>query len=128
MAGVQGEKIIGDNGNDTLIGGNGDDTLLGNGGNDLIIGAKGNDTMIGGLGNDILVWNDGDGSDRMSGGPGYDIIGVNGSVAKGDEFTLKQQGDLAIFDRVNLGKFTLTVDTSERFDVRGLGGDDKFSV
>jgi Ca2+-binding RTX toxin-like protein len=128
MAGVQGDKIIGDNGNDTLIGGADDDTLWGNGGNDLIIGAKGNDRMIGGSGHDILVWNDGDGSDRMSGGLGYDIIGVNGSVAKGDEFTLKQDGDLAIFDRVNLGKFTLTVDTSEAFVVNGLGGNDQFTV
>jgi Ca2+-binding RTX toxin-like protein len=128
MAGVQGEKIIGDNGNDTLIGGANDDTLWGLGGNDVIIGAKGGDTMIGGSGNDILIWNNGDGSDRMSGGKGYDIIGVNGSVEKGDEFTLKQQGNLAIFDRVNLVPFKLTVDTSEAFVVNGLGGDDKFSV
>jgi Ca2+-binding RTX toxin-like protein len=128
MAGVQGEKIFGDNGNDTLIGGANDDTLWGLGGNDVIIGAKGGDTMIGGSGNDILIWNNGDGSDRMKGENGYDIIGVNGSVEKGDEFTLKQDGDLAIFDRVNLVPFKLTVDTSEAFVVNGLGGNDKFSV
>jgi Ca2+-binding RTX toxin-like protein len=64
----------------------------------------------------------------MSGGAGYDTIDVDGAVAKGDEFVLNQDGNKAIFDRVNLGKFTLTVDSAEKFEVDGLGGDDKFTV
>lgn len=115
-------------GNDELIGGSANDTLIGASGNDDIEGEKGDDTMIGGAGNDTLGWDDGDGSDRMSGNSGYDTIEVDGAVAKGDDFVLNQQGEKAIFDRVNLGKFTLTVDSSEKFDVSGLGGDDKFTV
>jgi Ca2+-binding RTX toxin-like protein len=121
-------KAFGDGGNDELIGSSANDTLYGNKGNDNIEGEKGNDRMIGGAGNDTLGWDDGDGSDRMSGNAGYDTIEVDGSVEKGDDFVLAQDGNKAIFDRVNLGKFTLTVDSAEKFDVEGLGGDDKFTV
>jgi Ca2+-binding RTX toxin-like protein len=115
-------------GNDTLIGSSADDTLDGGAGNDDIEGEKGDDTMIGGTGNDTLGWDDGDGSDRMSGGIGVDTIEVEGSLLQGDDFVLEQNGTEAIFDRVNLGLFTLTVDTSEIFEVSGEGGDDKFTV
>ncbi|MGL5082185.1 MAG: calcium-binding protein [Microcoleaceae cyanobacterium] len=115
-------------GTDNLIGGSADDTLTGGDGNDFVDGNKGDDTMIGGKGDDILVWADGDGSDRISGNQGTDVVGVEGSLDQGDEFVLNQSGKLAIFDRVNLGKFTLTVDTSETFVVAGAGGDDSFVV
>ncbi len=115
-------------GNDTVSGGGGNDTLNGGGGNDLVAGNKGTDTMIGGVGNDILVWADGEGSDRISGNAGTDIVGVQGSLAQGDNFVLGQQGTQAIFDRVNLGQFKLTVDTSETFAVLGEGGNDSFDV
>jgi Ca2+-binding RTX toxin-like protein len=121
-------KAKGDNGDDALTGSSANDTLEGGRGNDFIQGEKGDDTMIGGAGNDLLVWDDGDGSDRISGGRGEDIVGVRGSVSQGDEFTLNQDGDLAIFDRVNLGPFKLTVDTSETFVVQGDIGDDSFDV
>lgn len=84
--------------------------------------------MIGSAGNDILVWDDGDGSDRMSGNAGVDTIAVQGSLAQGDSFVLTQQGTQAIFDRINLIPFTLTVDTAEQFAVSGEGGDDFFDV
>jgi Ca2+-binding RTX toxin-like protein len=121
-------EAFGDAGDDQLIGGTANDTLSGGAGNDSIEGEQGDDTMIGGEGNDTLEWDDGDGSDLMSGGEGIDVIEVEGSLAEGDEFVLSQDGTTAIFDRVNLGQFTLTVDTSEEFEVAGEGGDDSFIV
>ena len=121
-------EAYGGAGDDELIGGSANDTLIGDAGNDDIEGEKGDDTMIGGEGDDTLGWDDGDGSDLMSGGAGYDTIDVDGAVEKGDEFVLNQDGEKAIFDRTNLGPFTLTTDTAEKFEVDGLGGDDKFDV
>ena len=118
----------GNAGDDQLIGGSADDTLLGGEGNDSIEGERGDDTMIGGEGHDTLEWDNGDGSDLMSGGEGIDLIEVEGSLTDGDEFVLSQDGTTAIFDRVNLGQFTLTVDTSEEFEVSGEGGDDSLII
>jgi Ca2+-binding RTX toxin-like protein len=64
----------------------------------------------------------------MSGNQGTDTIGVQGSLAEGDDFVFQQQGTQAILDRVNLGPFKLTVDTSEAFAVAGEGGNDRFAV
>ncbi|MBW4551686.1 MAG: calcium-binding protein [Aphanocapsa sp. GSE-SYN-MK-11-07L] len=126
---IEGNDLLaGDAGNDLVDGGQGDDTLLGGDGNDILEGAQGNDTMIGGAGKDILAWDDGDGSDRMSGGSGYDTVEFNGAVVQGDQLVLEQQGDLAIFDRVNLVPIKLTVDSAEKFDIAGLGGNDLLTV
>ncbi|HEY9643211.1 MAG TPA: calcium-binding protein [Coleofasciculaceae cyanobacterium] len=122
------DRLFGGAGSDSLDGGLGNDRLDGGSGDDALEGGKGNDTMLGGSGNDILKWDDGDGSDLMSGGTGFDTIEVNGSVALGDSFTLAQQGTKAIFDRINLVPFKLTVDTAEAFEVSGEGGDDLFKV
>jgi Ca2+-binding RTX toxin-like protein len=115
-------------GNDVVEGGDGEDTLMGESGNDFLEGNKGSDTMIGGAGQDTLEWDDGDGSDLMSGGDGADVIQVDGSLQLGDSFVLGQLGTNAIFDRINLVPFKLTVDTSETFNVNGEGGDDSFQV
>jgi Ca2+-binding RTX toxin-like protein len=128
------DQVYGDSGNDTISGGDGDDTLDGGIGDDDVIGNKGNDRMIGGLGNDVLDWDDGDGNDVMSGNDGNDTIEVDGSVTKGDNFVLGKNLDgRAFFERVGLdgqpvGKFNLTVDTSEIFDVNGHVGNDTFIV
>ncbi len=130
----QDDLIFGLNGNDTIEGGLGADILIGGFGDDFLEGNKGDDTMIGGFGNDVLDWDDGDGSDIMSGGFGYDTIEVDGSVTRGDNFTLEARGQQAIFTRVGLdgqkgvGVFSLTVDSSELFDVSGEGGNDTFFV
>ncbi|MEH1943974.1 MAG: calcium-binding protein [Nostoc sp.] len=127
--GAGNDSLYGDAGNDLLRGGDGIDFLSGGGGSDTLIGDRGNDTFTGGAGNDRLIWNNGDGSDRISGNAGYDVVEVNGAAAAGDSFRL--QGDAqgrAIFDRLNLVPFTLTVDTAERFEVNGGGGDDIFDV
>jgi Ca2+-binding RTX toxin-like protein len=118
----------GGSGNDALTGSSANDTLIGGTGDDFVQGEKGDDTMIGGSGNDLLVWDDGDGSDLISGGAGNDTVGVRGSVSQGDDFTLQRQGTKAIFDRINLVPFKLTVDTAETFIVQGDVGNDTFDV
>ena len=55
-----------------VIGGLGDDTLLASAGNDKLIGGHGDDTLNGGTGNDTLKG--GKGSDTLQGGPGDDVI------------------------------------------------------
>jgi Ca2+-binding RTX toxin-like protein len=122
------DNLDGGAGDDILTGGDDGDSLLGGNGNDDIAGEKGNDVMLGGAGDDLLDWDDGEGSDLISGGEGSDTVEVNGAVAKSDQFTLKQEGSTAIFDRINLGKFTLTVDTVESFEIFGEGGDDLLIV
>lgn len=122
------DRLFGGSGNDSLDGGLGNDSLSGGSGNDALEGNKGNDTMLGGSGDDILKWDDGDGSDLISGGDGFDLVAVEGSLVEGDSFTLGQQGTKAIFDRVNLVPFKLTVDTAEAFEVSGEGGDDSFVI
>ena len=123
------DKLYGSSKNDLISGGNDVDQLYGNQGNDKLIGDKGNDFIDGGKGDDLIIWNNGDGSDRMIGGKGYDTVQVNGALAAGDDFTLEgNQANQAIFNRNNLGLFTLTVDGTEKFEVNGGGGDDKFEV
>jgi Ca2+-binding RTX toxin-like protein len=122
------DHLFGGAGNDSLDGGLGNDFLFGGSGDDKLEGNKGDDFMNGGSGNDTLAWDDGDGSDRMIGGDGIDTIEVDGSVTQGDSFTLVASGDKAIFDRINLVPFKLTVTTAEKFDVNGEVGDDIFKV
>ncbi|WP_088889041.1 calcium-binding protein [Leptolyngbya ohadii] len=128
------DVVLGGNGNDNIQGGDDNDRLLGDAGNDLIAGDRGNDVMIGGAGDDTLDWDDGDGSDIMSGGEGRDTIEVDGSVTRGDNFLLGKNAEgKAFFQRVGLdgqaiGQFSLTVDTSEVFDVSGDEGNDSFVV
>jgi Ca2+-binding RTX toxin-like protein len=80
--------------------------------------------MSGGDGDDTLVWNNGDGSDKMDGENGLDRVEVNGAAAQGDAFTIAPNGARAKFDRTNLVPFTLDIGSSEALDVRGAGGDD----
>jgi Ca2+-binding RTX toxin-like protein len=127
------DKLFGGTGNDLLDGGDGDDRLEGGDGNDELEGAKGNDTMLGGRGDDVLKWDDGDGNDIMSGGDGRDSVEVEGNVTRGDNFVLRNVNGKAFFERTGLdgvagAQFNLTVDTSEVFDVEGVGGNDTFVV
>jgi Ca2+-binding RTX toxin-like protein len=83
--------------------------------------------VSGALGNDTLVWNNGDGSDTMTGDGGNDGIEVNGAATAGDAFTLEPTGDRVRFARTNLITFTLDTQ-AERFQVNGLGGNDTLSA
>jgi Ca2+-binding RTX toxin-like protein len=132
------DVLVGDAGNDTILGlaGNdveagldGDDSLNGGLGNDVLVGGKGSDTLEGKADNDTIIWNNGDGSDLIDGGAGADTQEVNGAVADADEFRVDAGADgAAVFQRVNLIPFTLTMDRVQTLDVRGLGGDDRFTV
>ncbi len=126
--GNKNDILIGLEGNDWLRGGDGNDWLFGNDDNDTLVGDRGADTMEGGSGDDRLIWNNGDGSDRMNGGDGNDVVEVNGAANNGDEFVLQGQQGKAIFDRINLVPFKLTVDGVEQFEINGLGGNDSLTV
>ena len=111
------DTVFARGGNDVVRGGAGDDALFGQGGGDLLIGDTGDDRMFGGLGGDRMVWNNGDGSDLMEGGAGWDTAEVNGSDSSGDEFTIAANGARVDFDRVNFGQFSLDIGTTERLEV-----------
>jgi Ca2+-binding RTX toxin-like protein len=126
---AENDVMTGLGGNDILAGLDGNDNLDGGPGNDVLVGGRGTDTIVGGAESDTIIWNNGDGSDLMDGGTGTDVQVVNGAVAQGDEFRVDAgaQG-AAVFQRVNLIPFALTMDNVEVLDVRGLGGDDRFTV
>jgi Ca2+-binding RTX toxin-like protein len=136
MLGGNGDDFIdGGLGNDTVNGGVGNDNVNGSDGNDTVLGDKGDDVMTGGNGNDSLEWNNGDGSDIISGNAGNDTVVVNGADGGADSSVLgKDATNKAFFERIALGgtpgagRFTLTVDTSETFEVSSLGGNDIFKV
>ncbi|MGF1535355.1 MAG: calcium-binding protein, partial [Elainellaceae cyanobacterium] len=77
---------------------------------------------------DRFIWNNGDGSDFIDGGAGFDVTQVNGADGPGDEFDLSQVDGQAIFNRLNLGLFTLTYENIEQFEINGQGGDDSLTV
>ncbi|MEL7314226.1 MAG: calcium-binding protein, partial [Cyanobacteria bacterium J06559_3] len=52
----------------------------------------------------------------------------NGADGAGDEFDLRAVDGQAIFNRLNLGLFTLTNEAIEQFEINGQGGDDSFTV
>ena len=80
--------------------------------------------MLGQDGSDLLIWNNGDGSDFLEGGDGFDFVQVNGSNTAGDDFCIDPNGNRVRFQRNNLGLFTLDIGTTENLDVNGQGGSD----
>ena len=121
-------EALGGDGDDLLLGGSADDTFVAGAGNDIVVGQRGTDTADLGDGDDRFIWNNGDGSDFINGGNGFDVTQVNGADGAGDEFDLSQDNGQAIFNRLNLGLFTLTNEGIEQFDVNGQGGDDSFTI
>ena len=124
----------------TLNGGGGDDTITGSEYPDVMNGGDGNDRLIGDNndagtrdvangegGDDTMVWNPGDGDDTNEGGPGSDVVEVNGGG--NEDFTVKPSatpGRVA-FDRTGPtppGPFNLDIGTSEKLDFNGRAGND----
>jgi hypothetical protein len=103
------------------------DVLTGGDGPDRIVGQQQNDSMLGGAGNDTLVWNPGDGNDLIEGQAGAnDAMEFNGSA--GDElFAASAIGNRLQFTR-NLGNIVMDVGTTERVELRTLGGADATTV
>ncbi|MBE9102099.1 calcium-binding protein [Vacuolonema iberomarrocanum] len=121
-------RASGGAGDDLLLGGSAVDRFKGDAGNDTVVGQRGDDFARLGAGDDLFIWNNGDGSDFISGGGGFDITQVNGADGAGDEFDLAQVEGQAIFNRLNLGPFTLTNIRIEQFEINGQGGDDSLTV
>jgi Ca2+-binding RTX toxin-like protein len=121
-------EAFGGKGHDLLQGGAAEDTFFAGRGNDTVVGQRGNDTAYLGKGRDRFIWNNGDGSDFIDGGNGFDVTEVNGANGAGDEFDLRQVNGQAIFNRLNLGLFTLTNEKIEQFEINGQGGDDSLTV
>ncbi|MBD0327946.1 MAG: calcium-binding protein, partial [Pyrinomonadaceae bacterium] len=150
------DRIFGLGGNDTANGGNGNDRIFGdiqqngsfppNPGADVLNGNNGDDTLQGdrsgpggtqdtlngGNGADTIIWNNGDGSDLVNGGNGNDTQVVNGATRPAglidDDFTVRETGRNAVFDRINLVPFTLTLDNVEVLRVNGLDGNDRLRI
>ena len=118
--------VDGGAGNDVLNGGNGADVLLGGADNDVIDGNGGADTAFMGGGDDTFIWDPGDGSDIVEGEAGSDTLLFNGS--NGDEiFDASANGSRLRFFR-NLGNIVMDVGTTERIDLRALGGNDQTTI
>ena len=128
QGGDQDDIFLGGNGNDLILGGAGTDVVFAGAGDDTVVGQTGNDVAFLGSGYDRFIWNNGDGSDFINGGKGFDITEVNGADGAGDEFDLRQVDGQAIFNRLNLGLFTLTNEEIEQFEIHGQGGDDSLTV
>jgi Ca2+-binding RTX toxin-like protein len=105
-----------------INGGTEADLLTGGEGNDRIVGQQGSDSMFGGAGDDTLVWNPGDGNDLVEGQAGNDTMEFNGS-AGGEAFEASAVGGRLRFTR-DIGNIVMDVGTTERVDLRALGGQD----
>ncbi|MGD1861765.1 MAG: calcium-binding protein [Leptolyngbyaceae cyanobacterium] len=121
-------EAFGGDGDDLLLGGSAIDTFFAGAGDDIVVGQRGNDIAYLEDGDDRFIWNNGDGSDFINGGAGFDVTQVNGADGAGDEFDLAAVDGQAIFNRLNLGLFTLTNEEIEQFEINGQGGDDSFTV
>jgi Ca2+-binding RTX toxin-like protein len=138
------DELLGQEGNDSLSGRGGADLLSGGGGNDFIAGGAGNDTLFGGdgddfldgdqgadigflgAGNDVFKWDQGDGSDIVEGGPGFDEMLFNGFGAA-EQFTLSANGERSSFTRVQ-GNIAMDMDDVEHVTVNALGGADTITI
>lgn len=141
-------ELFGGDGNDTLTGGSGADTLVGGDGNDILFGHAGNDTLIGGdgndivdgdqgadvgilgAGNDVFVWDNGDGSDQVFGGDGFDTMLFNGNPNPiAEQFTLSAaDGDNhALFTRAQ-GTIVMDLHDVEQVTLNPFGGTDTITI
>lgn len=131
------DLIFGLFGDDKISGGDGDDEIFGGYGKDVIIGNKGSDQMYGGYGNDQMIWNNGDGSDLMDGGKGYDKAQVNfdTDLVNNDlqnkdvaEFAVSDTGvqfaRTEVNDQTERGLFQLDIRNTETLETNFGGGDD----
>ncbi len=105
-----------------INGGTEADVLTGGDGDDRIAGEQQNDAMSGGDGNDTLVWNPGDANDLIEGQAGNDTMEFNGS-AGAEAFDASAVAGRLRFTR-NVGNIVMDVGTTERVDLRALGGQD----
>ena len=118
--------VNGGAGDDALFGGLGHQVLLGASGDDTIDGNQGADDQFGGIGDDVIVWDPGDGSDLVEGGPGVDAMRFFGN-GNAENFRAFQNGARVTFTR-NLGNIVMDLNDTERIDLRAQGGADDLTV
>lgn len=103
LAGGFGYDVLsGDAGNDTLMGGQQNDLLLGGSGNDELSGGEGQNLVAGGEGDDrialtgsheVVLFNRGDGDDRLTWGAYSDNFALSlGDGIELDDLSLRRQG------------------------------------
>jgi Ca2+-binding RTX toxin-like protein len=145
LAGGSGnDHLAGQGGDDSLFGGAGDDALLGGSGNDFIAGGAGNDTLFGGSGNDFLDgdqgtdvaflgagndvfrWDQGDGSDTVAGGTGFDELQFNG-FGNPENFFFTADGDHALVTRTQ-GTIVMDLTSIEKVTINAFGGADTVTI
>lgn len=124
-------RLLGNDGDDTLVGGLKNDALdggadgdrlIGNGGRDFIEGRAGDDYMDGGDGNDQLRA-EGGGDDTVIGGGGNDVIWFGG----GNQVIRGGDGDDQIIWQFFVPGFTFRIDAGEGDDrLAASSGADRF--
>jgi Ca2+-binding RTX toxin-like protein len=124
LTGGNGNDVLnGGAGADQLFGGDGNDTLNGGAGNDTVVGGKGSDVAFLGAGNDTLIWNPGEGSDRVEGQNGFDTLLFRGANI-GENINISANGSRAQLFRTT-GNVTMDLNGVERiqFDAVGQNAD-----
>jgi len=127
------DGLYGGHGNDRLDGGKGDDDLYGSAGADLLAGGRGADYLDGGSGADLLAGGPGDDGLRPGGGPavvlfnrgdGRDRVALDGGL---ERLTLSLGGGIELEDialRSSDGELIIELGRGERAHGRGHGGRD----
>jgi Ca2+-binding RTX toxin-like protein len=137
LGGSGNDTLTGSAGNDSIDGGSGLDIIEGSAGSDTIDGGDGNDTLFGGAGadsvfggsgSDTIIWENGDGSDLVEGGEGDDLQIVNGAPNAGNDFLVQGAGVRVLFQRINLGLFSLDIGTVESLGIVGSTASDNVVV
>ncbi|HWB02831.1 MAG TPA: hypothetical protein VG796_07375 [Verrucomicrobiales bacterium] len=130
------DNLTGGGGVDLIFAGPSNDTVFGKGGADFIFGGAGGDRLTGGTGDDKIfgegdsdrfIWNPGDDTDLNEGGPGTDVVEVNGGNGT-EVFTTTANGTRVRFDRINPAPFFLDIGTCEILDLNANDGDDSFTA
>jgi Ca2+-binding RTX toxin-like protein len=118
--------VDGGAGNDTINGSNGADMLFGGDGDDFIDGKQGSDIVSLGAGDDVFRWDQGDGSDTVSGDAGVDELLFNGA-AGAEVFNLNAVGDHAVLAR-DLGNIVMELSDVETLRITPLAGGDTIHI
>jgi Ca2+-binding RTX toxin-like protein len=120
------DVVFGGDGNDLVLGGSGQDTLDGQAGNDTLDGQGGSDTVFGGEGDDTFWFNpNNSGIETVDGEEGLNIVQANGTNS-GEAIAVA-----AVANQLNITSGTSTLIITGNIQnvvVDGLGGDDTITV
>jgi hypothetical protein len=113
-------------GDDVAAGGSGNELFRTGNGNDVVDGNRGADTASLGNSADEFVWDQGDGSDVIEGGPSVDRMIFNG-FGNAEKFAATANGQRLRFTR-DLGNIVMDTNDIELVDVNALGGADTTTI